>query len=80
MKVKDHTKILKKDLALAQQMIDYMLPIPGEIRIINKCTECGQLSGKRFIPFGLGRGYSMNKCLCEATGSGKRIRILESKP
>lgn len=55
--------------------------VKGEIRVVYKCDECGQLFGRRFIPFGLGQGLSVNMCLCQLTsGNVPSTRISERRP
>ena len=74
------TKITKKDKLEAAKMIELITPIEGEKRTINKCCECGQLFGRRFISFGFGYGLSINMCMCQLTGHRDSVLVVESAP
>lgn len=76
--VKD--KATKKDKVEAAKLLKVITPIEGEMRVVYKCVECGQLFGRRFIPFGLGYGLSVNMCLCQITATRRSTLILESAP
>jgi len=56
-----------RDIATADNLFDAMTPVRGEVRTVLCCAECGRLFGRRYIPFGLGRGISVNECMCQCT-------------
>lgn len=65
----------------AVELIEAMRPVSGEMRAVYECQGCGQLIGRRFIPFGLGRGLSVNLCMCQATGPNTPMtRLMECRP
>ena len=73
-------KVTKKDKVEAEKLLEVITPIEGEMRVVYKCAECGQLFGRRFIPFGLGYGFSVNMCLCQITAKRRSTLVLESAP
>lgn len=73
-------RITKKDKSFAEKLLASITPIEGEKRVVYKCAECSQLFGRRFIPFGMGRGGSWNMCLCQITGRRASYLVLESAP
>lgn len=46
----------------AEEVLSAIDPIKGEQRTVYRCDRCGQHIGRRFIPFGLGRGLTINPC------------------
>ena len=50
-------------------IIDQITPIEGEVRAVCKCNICGQLFGRRYIPHGIGRGFTLNPCDCMITNN-----------
>lgn len=65
----------------ADELMQAMRPVNGEMRVVYECKECGQLQGHRFIPFGLGRGMHINSCMCQLTSRNVGLtRILECRP
>ena len=48
-------------------VMDSMQPIVGEVREVFRCGICGQVYGRRYIPFGIGEGLTVNPCLCVLT-------------
>jgi hypothetical protein len=73
-------RITKKDKTFAEKLLASITPVEGEMRVVYKCAECGQLFGRRFIPFGLGYGLSVNMCLCQITAKRNSSLVLESAP
>ena len=75
--VKEHVKMDKID-----KIIMAMEPIDGEMRTVCECGKCGQLFGRRFIPFGLGTGLTINPCHCIITNNqhGDYKTLRESRP
>jgi len=73
-------KVAKKDKVEAEKLIEVITPVEGEMRAVYKCAECGRLFGRRFIPFGLGYGFSVNMCLCQITAKRGSALVLESAP
>lgn len=65
----------------AEEVLMALDPIKGEMRVVYRCVTCGQFIGRRFIPFGLGRGLTINPCWCDI---GQRemnaVPILSAKP
>jgi len=61
------------------QIYKVMKPVKGEMRAVYKCSECGQLFGHRFIPYGLGHGLKVNECACQLTGLRAKL-ISERRP
>ncbi len=74
--------VTEDDLALAKKIMRRITRIKGENRVIYKCLDCGNLFGCRFIPYGLGRGFSLNMCLCQLTANRMHntIVVLERTP
>ena len=62
-------KILIPNKKEIESIFESMLPIKGERRAICQCDDCGKLFGRRFIPFGLGRGLTVESCLCQLTAN-----------
>ena len=80
-------KEFKLTKAKRAEGIALMRKIPrvnGEKRCVFMCKLCGEISGRRFIPYGIGQGLWVNMCLCHATGNNKsmdtRATIVERKP
>ena len=64
-----------------QKLLDSMIPIEGEMRAVYKCGDCGAYFGRRFIPYGLGRGLSINLCMCQLTSNSRPSEaVLEATP
>lgn len=58
-------------------------PVHGEMRTVEYCKTCDKFMGARFIPFGIGRGYRVNTCLCRSTGNaqtGTIHRVMTREP
>lgn len=65
----------------AQAMMKEMDPVAGEMRRVYECTQCGAIFGRRYIPHGLGFGYTYNPCLCRLTGdSPGQLLLAERSP
>lgn len=74
-------RITKKDKNEAEKLIEYLKPIQGEKRVVEKCHGCGHLQARRYIPYGLGGGIGTNMCICQATSRNTRTTtILEKQP
>jgi hypothetical protein len=83
MTIQKFTKVVTEDdVVQAKKLMRKIARIGGEKRVIYKCTECGTLFGCRFIPYGLGRGFSINMCLCQLTANRMHntVIVLERKP
>lgn len=52
-----------------RELFDSMSQINGEIRTVCECRYCHQLFGRRFIPYGLGSGLTVNPCHCMVTNN-----------
>ena len=72
-------KITKNNKVQARDLIDQIPSIAGAVRVVYKCADCGQLFGRRFIPFGFGYGLSVNTCLCQITGRRVSYEVLRSE-
>ena len=65
----------------AAEIMESLRPVTGEMRVVYECHGCDQLIGRRFVPFGLGRGITVNGRLCQATGPNTPMtRLMECKP
>lgn len=65
----------------AQAIIDCMAPVQGEVRAALKCRSCGRIFGRRYVPYGLGRGLSVNLCGCQLTSNNvQSTLLLEARP
>lgn len=73
-------KLSDAETKRAQEIIESMTPLSGMVRTANKCGDCGSLFGRQFIPYGLGRGLSVDLCGCQLTASRPFTAVLESKP
>lgn len=73
-------KITKKDKVAASELLESITPIEGEKRVAYKCSECGQIFARRFIPFGIGRGLTVKACLCQLTAHRNSYLVAESAP
>ncbi len=52
----------------------------GEQRTIHKCLECGTVYGRRYIPYGLGQGLTVNACHCLLVSRNvKNLTLITSK-
>ncbi len=66
---------------LSEEEVFAMLPQrAGEVRTVNSCNTCGNLVGRRFIPYGLGIGMTVNPCHCQLTGSPGYKKLAERRP
>ena len=74
------TTVSRADEEAAGKLLASIKPIKGEKRVAYKCDDCGQLFGRRFIPFGMGHGLSVNECLCQITAHRTSTLVLESAP
>ncbi len=72
-------KIPEPDLTKAQAIMDSMTPLPGRMRTVNQCLDCGELFGRQFIPYGLGYGMSTKMCMCQLTAHRPSKTILEAQ-
>ena len=66
--------------AEVERLFATMLPVEGEQRAIVVCCDCGQFIGRRYIPYGLGRGVTMNPCLCQLTAHRPTATLAEMDP
>lgn len=55
--------------AAAQQLLMAIPPVAGECRAVCRCRGCGQLFGRRYIPYGLGYGATYRPCPCIVSNS-----------
>ena len=67
------------DAELAESLLDAMTPVRGETRVVAKCNECGRLFGRRYIPFSLGQGISINLCHCQLVSRNTRSTEIERR-
>lgn len=84
---KDNTQRDRFPPALLEEasiLINQLRPVKGEKRVVYRCDceGCGKLHAVRFIPFGLGRGVSINKCMCQLTANRTHMltKIMEVSP
>jgi len=61
-------------------ILSYIPPVDGEQRAITVCHDCGQFIGRRYIPYGLGQGVTINPCWCQLTGHRPVVTLLEITP
>ncbi len=57
-----------------------MNEVEGETRAVLECGDCGQLFGRRYIPYSLGHGYCVGECLCQLTARRPSKTIEERSP
>jgi len=62
------------------RIFDSMEKVKGEIRRVYKCNECGNLIGRRFIPYGTGKGLIAHACQCYLTQIPNTTFVAERKP
>lgn len=63
-----------------KELFAAMPPRKGEKRTVQKCGDCGHFFGRRFIPYGLGHGLTVDACLCQLTGRRPSKTVSERKP
>lgn len=69
-----------KDITV-DELMEQMTPIQGEKRVVYQCCECKTLIGRRYIPYGLGEGLTINPCLCHLTQRyNKTVTLKELTP
>ena len=73
-------KITNKDIENARGIIAQIPAVKGEKRTVEKCGDCGHLFGRRFIPFGIGIGLTVDPCLCQMTAHRPSTTVMESTP
>lgn len=67
--------------AAAEELMQKITPVAGEIRQVSQCKSCGTFIGYRFIPYGLGAGAVYNACHCHcADRNNKETLLLEQDP
>lgn len=65
----------------AEEVLAALTPIKGEQREVYRCERCGQFIGRRFVPFGLGRGLTINPCWDFVTDKHVPLTaVLSAKP
>ena len=74
------TRITQKDERQAIELLNSIEPVEGEERRVYKCSGCGQLFGRRFIPYAIGHGLTVNPCLCQITAHRPSVLVLEATP
>ena len=62
------------------QLFKAMSPVKGETRAIYRCGDCGELFGRRYVPYGLGQGYTVDPCLCQITAHRSCTAVMERSP
>ena len=73
--------VTRETVQQAKALIERITPVPGEARAVYRCVECKALFGRRFIPGGIGRGLSVEKCICQLTQSNFATEeIMRSEP
>ena len=60
-------RISGKDFLRCQELMAAMPKVPGETRAVERCDDCGHLFGRRFVPYGLGTGLTVDPCTCQIT-------------
>ena len=74
-------KTESKKTFTAEEVLTAMQPVKGEMRVVYRCVYCEQRIGRRFVPFGLGRGVTINPCWCDPKARDiGMIPILAAKP
>jgi hypothetical protein len=69
-----------KDITV-DELMEQMDAIQGEKRVVYQCVNCKTLIGRRYIPYGLGEGLTINPCLCHLTQRyNKTVVIKELTP
>ncbi len=51
------------------KLFSAMAPIDGEVRAVCRCSLCSALFGRRYIPGGIGRGITIDPCMCITTNN-----------
>lgn len=63
------------------ELMEQMTPIQGETRVVEQCCNCQTLIGRRYIPYSLGEGFTINPCWCHLTQRyNKTVEIKELTP
>ena len=60
----------------AEAVMQLMSPIDGEVREVRRCNECGKLFGRRYIPYGLGQGLTVNPCICFCVDNNHKATVV----
>jgi hypothetical protein len=71
---------IKARLARIRKLLRSMEPVKGECRTVEECCDCNHLFGRRFIPYGLGRGLTVDPCYCQITGHRPSRTITTREP
>lgn len=69
-----------RDANLTEYLFDAMQPIEGECRTVERCDDCGRLFGRRYIPYGIGEGLSVNLCPCQLTARRPFTTVATREP
>ena len=78
--MKTKNKLTKAKKKQVKELMKLMTPVAGEQRNVCECDICGQLFGRRFIPYGLGYGFTINPCSCMVTNSQHgKFTVLKTK-
>ena len=77
----DKKSLSKADRKLVKQLLRQLGPTDGEMRSVYRCVHCDQLIGSKFIPYGLGRGITLNPCMDVTTSNNTPMtKIVECEP
>jgi len=63
-----------------ERLFAAMNPVKGEKRVVYRCDDCGHLYGRRFIPYGIGRGLTVDACMCQITAHRPSTKVKERLP
>ena len=74
------TKKQKERRQRIKELFAAMAPIEGEVRVVYACGDCGHLFGRRFIPYAVGRGLTIDPCLCQITAHRPMNEVSRKKP
>jgi hypothetical protein len=77
----DKKSLSKAERKFVKQLLRQLGPTAGEERAIYRCVHCQQLIGRKFIPYGLGQGITLNPCMDVTTSNNTPLsKIVECDP
>ena len=71
--------VLKERRDEVDKIMAAMTPVNGEMRCVYQCGHCDRLFGCRFIPYGLGRGMTINACSCVITNNCQSMHVIDER-
>ena len=80
LKQKLHRRDIQRNKKRIDALFAAMSPIQGEVRAIQKCGDCGHLFGRRYVPFGLGMGLTIDACWCQLTAHRPAHEVTRREP